>query len=310
MRDTLLIGCLALLLSACGGEDRDGAQASWRQCRIEGLENASGLAVHEGELLAVAGAGDRNVYAISRAGLVDGGVAHARGLVVDVLEDVHLLGAETMALQGYKMEHLWALPVDFQGVTAQSPNFAYIGDRNRRIVYWGRLYRDAAGRLARLHLTGLFVAPGATRSAADVGDWRDKGPGLSGLVAVEGRRRTEDLYVVDRGEAGGRILRVRKVDRYGSILGSIRYEHGFEGRPEIGAVSWSRGQFVLQRGRGAGTLFAFREPSGPESVRIAREGPGPAGEGGGAWTGLCHAPDGTVFLVSSGSPAYVSWRGP
>lgn len=303
----LLLGCL--LTTACGGAP-SGSGSSWKHCRIEGLENAGGLAWHRDELIAVAGGGDRALYAFPRTRLVPGGSVRARRLEVHIKEDTHLVGAEKLSEQGYQMKHLWKLPLDFQALTTRTPSQVFLGDRNRRIVYWGRLVRDGAGRLSQVQLSRLFVAPGATRSDISRADWRDKGPGLSGLVAVQGDGGRDGLYLVDRGEPTGRFLRLRRTDMYGSVLGGILVERTFRGAPELQALSWRQSQPVLQRGYGAGQLITARASSDPAPRKPAHTEPGPEVEGVSAWTGMCHAPDGTVYLVSGGSPAVVAWRAP
>ena len=312
-RRWLVCACFLLqacfLLSSCGGTPEESGSV-WRHCRIEGLENASGLALHRDELLAVAGDNDRAVYAFTRSGLTSGGRIHARKLDVHVKEDTHLVGAEKFSEQGYQMKHLWKLPLDFQALATRTPSHVFLGDRNRRIVYWGRLVRDGAGRLSQVQISRLFVAPGATRSDISRGDWRDKGPGLSGLAVVQDGQRSDDLYVVDRGERDGRFLRLRKTDMYGSVLGGTLVERDFEGAPESAALSWWQSQFLLLRAAGAGHLMTVRESSSPEPRKPAQTESGPEVAGAEAWTGMCHAPDGTIYLVSSGSPAIVAWRTP
>jgi len=307
-----LLSCVLLLGLAACGDEQGGQEAgiAWQHCRVEGLNGAGGLAFFEDSLIAVAGGGDRSVYVFERSALKAGGQAHARVLDVDVVEDAFLMGSEKFALQGYQLKHLWDLSLDFQGVAVQAPHFLYLGDRIRRVIYWGRLFRDASGHLARARLRSLCIAPGARRTAVDEGDWRDKGPGLSGLVAVDGRRRTEDIYVADRGSPDETVLRVRKMDRYGSNLGGLSVLHGLDGQPDVNAISWSKKRFHLTRGAGAGELLEVDEPKSGLGAKVDQRDQGPQVEGVEIWSGMCHAPDGTLFLVSNGTPAVVAWRAP
>ncbi len=313
-----LVSGSCLVAAACGGDDpvSEGARSGtsepghWKHCRLEGPAQPGGLTIFGGDLIAVAGGGDRAVYTWPAADLVHGGVVRARKLEVDVRPEAALLGGERFAQRGYRMKHLWALPLDFQGVAVQAPDLIYVGDRSRRVVYWGRLIQDAAGRLTQVRLTGLSVAPGAERSKLQQGDWRDQGPGLAGLLALSGRRRMEDLYVLDRAAGPDGTLRVRRMDRYGSALGSIPVRHSLDAEPACNAISWDGTRYVIHYGAGRGRLATMREPEAMRSAKLSAGAPGPAVEGVGAWTGMTHGEDGTVYLVSGGDPVVVAWRAP
>jgi hypothetical protein len=305
---------LATALAGCGEDDPAPAPAAgpghWRHCRVDGLTGASGLTVFGDDLIAVAGAGNRSVYTLPSGDLEHEGRVRARELKVDVRMESQLLGAEPFALQGYSMKHLWPLAVDFQGVAVQPPNFLYVGERIRRVVYWGRLNRNAAGALSSVRFDEVSVAPGGERSKVAEGDWRDHGPGLAGLLALAGRRRMEDLYVLDRAPRGGPALRIHRMDRYGSTLGTIPIKHDFGDALECHALSWDGTRYVIHYGAGRGRLALVKEPDAMRSTKLGAGSPGPDVEGVEAWTGMTHGQDGTVYLISGGDPAIVAWRTP
>lgn len=313
------LACLVLLvacaLAGCGADTPgasppSGQAGHWKHCRVRGLAGAAGLTVYGDDLIAVAGGGDRAVYTFAIEDLEHGKSIRARKLTVTVRAEAALLGAEPFGLQGYRLEHLWALPVDFEGVAAQAPDFLFVGERTHRVVYWGRLVEDAGGRLSSLKLRNVSIAPGADRSKVNAGDWRDHGPGLAGLLALSGRRRVADVYVLDRAPRGGSALRVHRMDRYGSMLGSIPVKHDLGDALTCNALSWDGARYVIHYGRGRGRLATMKEPDAMRSTKLNVGTPGPAVEGVELWGGMTHGKDGTVYLVSSGDPAVVAWRGP
>jgi len=311
MLRALAVFCLLWLLAGCGLESPIATEPGhWQHCRIEGLKNAGGLAVFGHDLIAVAGGDDREIYVVSSDDLEPGGSVRARTLAVDITPKRPLMGAEPFALQDYEMRHLWAQKVDFQGAAVQAPSFLYVGDRIRRVIYWGRLSRDAAGRLARVKFDGITVAPGATRSKRAAGDWRDHGPGLAGLLALGARQRMEDLYVLERAPTGGPALRIYRMDRYGSPLGTIPIKQDLGAAMVCQALSWDGSRYVLLHGKGRGRIVSFKEPQPMRSVPLGSGVPGPDVEGVEAWTGMTHGEDGTIYLVSSGDPAWIAWRRP
>ncbi len=311
----LLAASIALLLLAgCGDDVADPASPEgagrWQHCTVQGLASAGGLAVYGDDLIAVAGGDDREVYVIPQEGLTAGEPARARTLAVDISPKRPLMGAEKLALQGYEMQHLWKQKVDFQGAAVQAPDFLYVADRERRVIYWGRLVKDAAGRLARVKFSGLTVAPGADRSKVAEGDWRDYGSGIAGLLALKGRRRMEDLFVLERAPTGGPALRVYRMDRYGSPLGTIPIKTDLGSKMQCNGLSWDGTRYVLHHGAGRGALVSFKEPEPMRSVTLGPGTPGPEVEGVTSWAGMTHAEDGTLYLISAGSPAVLAWRRP
>lgn len=310
--------CLGVfLLAACGGDAEEGASPVWHHATLTGFGSsaspgqASGLTLVGGDLLLVCGDDDRDIYTIERDRLRPGGALGVRTLSVEYKPDAPLMGSEPFALQEYTLDHLWKVPVDFQAIAAQAPDYLYVGERQRRLILWGRLTRDAAGRLAHIKFDHVTVAPGADRSAADAADWRDKGPGLRGLVAVERSARMEDLWLVDAGAPDQPIM-VRRLDRYGSNLRGLRARHGFEGSPDVRAISWDKNRLVMLLGRGRGRFSTLKPPAPGKLVSVPKLTgvPGPEIEGVEGWTGMAHAKDGTIFLVSGGSPTIVAWRKP
>ena len=304
---------LAAILGGCGDDGqapRPAGPGHWKHCRVDGLKGASGLTMFGRDLIAVAGDGVRAVYTLPSGDLEHEGRVRARQLEVDVRMEATLLGAEPFALQGYSMKHLWPLAVDFQGVAVQPPNFLYVGERIRRVVYWGRLLRNAAGELDRVRFDEVSVAPGGDRSNVAEGDWRDHGPGLAGLLALAGSRRMEDLYVLDRAPRGGPALRIHRMDRYGSTLGAIPIKHEFGDALECHALSFDGSRYVIHYGNGRGRLALVKEPDAMRSTKLGVGAPGPDVEGVTSWTGMTHGEDGTVFLISGGDPTVVAWRGP
>ncbi len=309
---TALLSCLLLLgLAACGEETEEGGLQPWRYATVSGLGEASGVTLFGEDLVLVCGNNDRDIYTVSRAGLRDGDALRARKLAVQIKPDALLMGTEPFALQRYTLDMLWKVPVDFQAVAAQQPHYLYVAERNRRLILWGRLTRRADGALSTIRFDHVSIAPGGERSAADAGDWRDKGSGARGLVAVERSARMEDLWLVDAG-APGEPIRIRRLDRYGSNYGGIRARHTFEGSPDVQAMSWENGRLVMLLGAGRGRLVPLKPPPPGklDSVNMGPGVPGPVVPAGKRWAGMAHAADGTVFLVSSGSPATLGWRRP
>ena len=305
----LLLG--AAVLGGCGDDDTDDGLSPWQHARIEGLSGATGMTVADGDLVFVSGADDRDLKTVAVAALRNGASTKARTLAVTIRPGAPVHGSSPFALQDYRLEHLWKVPVDFQGVGFQPPNLLYVGERHRRLVFWGKLRRDAAGVLASVKLEHMAAIPGAKRTGADGGDWRDHGSGLRGLVAVKQSARNEDLWVVDAGTADEPIM-VRRLNRYGSNFHGIRARHTFEVAPDVRAVSHDGTRLMVLLGKGRGRLVSLTPPPRDklDSVPLGAGVPGPAIDGVDGWTGMAHADDGTIYLVSGGSPAIVAWRRP
>ncbi len=308
----ILLALAALGLSACGEDGPAGdAPAAWQHATVQNLAGASGLTLVGDDLVFVVGGDDRDVRSVARSALRPGATATARTLAVTIRPDAPIHGADPLAAARYGLEHLWKVPVDFQAVAFQPPDMLYVGERHRRLVFWGRIRRDAAGVLAGVKFSHVAVVPGADRSKRDAGDWRDQGPGLSGLVAVKRSARQEDLWAVDAGAAEAPIT-VRRMDRFGSNLQGIRARHGFDVAPDVRAVSHDGTRLLVLMGKARGRIVSLKEPppNKLDSVPAITGVPGPAIDGVDGWTGMAHAEDGTIFLVSGGSPAVVAWRTP
>jgi hypothetical protein len=291
---------LLLLVLGCAGEEADTGRR-WASCSLTGPREASGLAIWRGDLLFVCGGGDRNVYAISIDELAPQVSPRVRTLTVERDDAAPLMGQEEFATHGYQIGHLWKQDPDFQALAVQAPNFVYVGDRARRVAYWGLLTADAAGRADRIRLRGAFIVPGAKRTETSRGDWRDHGPGLSGF-ATSGGQRTEDLYAVDRGAPGG-SLRIHRLGRYGSVLGAIRVRHGLDGSSDIGALAVRARGFLLARA--SGSLVQVPYPRRDETVGMtpaALDVPLPAGT---VVTGMTRD---ARYLVLAGEPPVLTWR--
>lgn len=303
IRRQALLAVLVAGLAACGGERT--APPSWRHCTIEGVTAAGGLAAYRGDLLVACGGDQRRVFAVSREGLTNGGRVRARALDLEHDDDAFLMGADLLATQGYRLRHLWSLQVDFQGIAVQPPDFVYLADRVRRIVYWGRLGRDAAGRTQRVHLRGCLSAPGAQRTEVGAGDWRDKGPGLAGIAAVAEGGKTEDLYALDRLTGEGGTLRLHRLNRYGSFLGSIEVRPAAGSQPTFGGLERRAGGFVFLHGDGVSEVD---DPRGRAPLTLPPASALPQVPGVSGWTGVALGPGGTLYLVSGGEPAILAWR--
>ncbi len=281
--------------------------APWRRCRLAGVKQAGGLTLYKGDLLVVCGKNDRAVRAFGVRDLQPGTELEGRSLAQQVTKDAMLMGGEPFALQGYKLEHLWAQKLDFQALAVQSPNFVYLGDRVRRVCYWGALLGDQTGRTDRVLIKGVFIVPGAKRTDTEAGDWRDKGPGLAGFASIGKGRASGDFYAVDRGASGGR-LRIHRVNRFATRLGPVRVRHGYKGPLAADALSLHGRSFLLLHGAAPGTLSEASDPLAGETVGLKRLEAAPAPPAGETWTGMCHGPDGTLYLISNGAPAQLAWR--
>lgn len=307
---TLLWLASCLLLAGCGGDEGGGAPR-WQHARIEGLAGVTGVAVVGADLVFVSGGNDRALRTVPRARLRDGGSLRARTFSVMIRPDAPIHGASALAFESYTLADLWKVPVDFQGVAFQPPDWLYVAERHRRLLFWGRVRRDAAGALASVKFAHVTVVPGADRSKVDRGDWRDHGPGLRGLAGVTAAGRQEDLWVVDEGAAGAPLY-VRRMDRFSTDLRGLRVGlDGTEG-PDARAVSVHGGQVHVLHGAGVGRIMRLPLPAkaaAPLDAAGPLAGtPAPAFAGVSAWSGMAHADDGTVFLVSGGDPAIVAWR--
>jgi hypothetical protein len=301
----------AMWLAGCG-ETPDAAPASgtWRQGVVTGLAGASDLAVLGDTLLAVCGGGDRHVYAISADTLRTTGTAVAQSLALRIPEVAPLDGSDELVRHGYRVGHVWRPAVDLQAVGAQPPDRVFVGDRARRVVFWGPLLRGPDGTIAHVGVQRAFVPPGADRSRIDEGDWRDQGPGMAGLLGGGAPTRTEDVYVLDRGvDPQGRFL-VWKVDRFGARLGEISLEAEGEAAESAQDLAWTADRFYLLHGGRGQFITPFALPALGRTAALVGTLPAPRIEGAARWTGIAADAAGRLYLLSDGDPAVVAWREP
>ena len=279
--------------------------------RIEGARDATALALLDGRLL-IAAAGARERLTVDVARLAPGGAVKAERLPIIARGDVHVGGAEPFAAQAYQLGDLWAQPVDIQGLAAQAPGTVFLAERSYRVVLVGPVLQTPDGGWGSVRIDRVFVLPGADRSAASAADWRDKGAGLAGLDAVQGARRTEDLYAVDAGSATPGRFRLWKLDRFGLALGGFTVDLGSAvgSDTDVASVVRDGDRFLVLRGEGRGLLQPVRDAPRGETVRAGAGAPGPDVPGAGPWRGMARGPDGTLWLVSGGASTYVAWRRP
>lgn len=313
-RSTILLVLLVALplLVACGDDsDRPEAAPTWKHCRIDGVAHAGGLARYRDDLLFVSGDNERGVRAVPVQDLAHEGRVRARTLNLETNAAAYLMGADPLATQDYRLSHLWPLRMEFQGIAVQPPDFVYVADRVRRVVYWGRLTPDAAGRAQHVRIQGCLTVAGAQRTETASGDWRDKGPGLAGLAAVGEASKTEDLYTVDHlpGEAG-RLL-IRRLNRYGSPLGVTEIDAGRASAARFTGLARRKGGFALLHSQGDGfAISTVRDPRRAEAVALVAHAALPEIPGVSAWAGIAEDPDGTLYVVSRGEITVVAWLAP
>ena len=324
MMTTLRLGMLLLLcllaLSACGDETGgDPAEPDWRYTTVAGVRGASGLTIIDDVLLICSGEGQRAIHALERAALQSGATVPARPLEVLLKDDLEVTGGGLLARRAYTLGDLWKAAVDFQGIAAQEPGRVFIADRAYRVVYRGSLQRAVGGRFERIAIDFAFTVPGARRTSVDAADYRDMGPGLSGLFGVRGRRM-EDLVVAERAHVRAstddREFRVQLLDAFGAAA-SGRGEMGFligrvpePGPPEVEGISFDGEDYLVLRGGAQPALAPLARSADLRVLDLGPELSFPAFEGAGAWRGIVHAADGTLFMISSGDPAIIAWRAP
>jgi hypothetical protein len=307
---------LTLLPAACGGRDAPPPSAGgWAWAKLEGLANATGVTVHRGDLLLVAGGGDTALHVVPLAGLRHGGTARARRVEFQTHPNSRLEGRDDgdgFLSHGYDLGDLWPQGVDFQGVATRTTTdgweFLYVAERSYRVVYRGRLDRAPTGEITSAVLQTAFPVPGANRSASKASDWRDKGAGLAGIVSAGERRVAEDLYVAERESPEPGRFRIFKTDMFGQPLLHFTVRLAGEPPAAVEDVSFADERFVVVRGPGRGLLVSIQDP-GAMGLAAPRAGvPGPELPGAGPWQGIAHDPAGTVYLVSHGPETLIAWR--
>jgi hypothetical protein len=318
----------ALLVTACG-EEVPGAPApgpgGWHVVELPGVKGASGVAVLGDLLVIVAGDGERRVFLQPRAGLAPGRAAEPRPLRLQVTREVHLEGMslggrqENFVAQGYRLGTLWDQPVDFQGVAARHipagkvgppVNAIYLLERAYGVVYRGRLELGADGAPEAASLESVFAVPDRERRGASASDWRDTTAGLAGILSIPHESAREDLYLAERAGPDPSSFRVLRLDRFGQWQGKFSVRLPAGAPPDVGDLSWHDERFVFVRGEGRGALVTCPDPGDYADVSASAPVPAPDVPGAGPWRGLAHAPDGTTYLVSAGSPSRLAWRAP
>lgn len=321
---------LALSLVGCGAEDGPAGPAAdptdghvvWNHCRLPGVTKASGVTVLGEDLLICASGGERRIRVVARKNLRHDEAVRSRELRVDVNAEGRIGGRELLSRRGYLVKGMWEAAIDLQGIAVQPPNHLYVADAAFRIVYWGRVEQDIGAQLAHWKLDYGFEVPGGKREGAAKADYRDTGPGLSGMFGVAGAGRTEDLYVVERSRPGGPEVasqfRVLVLDRYGGLggggtnLGFFTIDVGEGALPQVEGLArdTANNRFLCVRGDGRGSVAHFLNPGSMRKGKLGKGTPGPDIEGAGRWSGITVATDGTIYLVSDGDPARLAWRTP
>jgi hypothetical protein len=299
----------ALVLLAAGCGDGDEGDAGWSSTRVAGVADATDVAVDGDVLLLVAGGDDRRLHVVPRGDLRQGGLATARSLPLEVRSESRIVGTDEFAAVGYVAGDLWSQPVDLQGVATHPPDRVYVADRTYRVVYSGALRRGADGLPAGVvRLDRVFALPGADRKGRSRSDWRDAGAGIAGLTSFAQGRRAEDLYAVEVRAAARHETRVWRVDRFGQAGTWFGLSFPEATDADVGGLAGDGERFLVLRGEGRGTLVSVPEAAWTRTAVVELGEPGPAPPAGSSWRGVARAPDGTVYLVSSGPECRIAWR--
>jgi hypothetical protein len=298
----LLAGLLLASLLGCGEASKPRPPGPWRSARLDGLPAATGVALLREGLLFVAG-GERALFHVRRADLVDGAALRVRRVPLVPDREAFLGGGDRFAAHGYRLGQLWDDSLDVQGVAASPPDHVWLAERRYRVLYAGRLVEDEQGGPREVRLTGVSSVPGGVRGSA----WLDEGSGLADLAAVDGERVTEDLYAVERGADG--VFSLFALDRMGVPLSrwTVRFPDGAGG--EAGGLTREGAGFLVLTA--TGSLHAVVGPAAfSREVAAGAAEPGPNAVTSGPWSGLARGPDGTLYAVSSAPQPTVAWRPP
>lgn len=326
LRAWFVLPCLAWVLTACGADDTPAngtadtqGAGHWHHARIEGVAGASGLAVLGDTLFVVQSGGKRALHAIDRAELEPDGTVTPRLVRVEVRSEQRVHGLDDLlAARGYEVDKLWEAGIDLQGLAAQRPGRLFIADRSFRVVFRAVLQRGVGGDWSRALVEGAFTVPGAKRLSADRADYRDMTPGLSGLDSTRGRR-IDDLVVLERSryvenDSVPDTFRMLRLDAFGAPVtrrGLGAYMVGRvpdEAPVEAEAIVHEADRYLVLRSSGRGSLAPLSPDAAPRTLELGQPTPAPAIDGAGAWRGMARAEDGTLFLLSDGSPAVLAWR--
>jgi hypothetical protein len=101
---------------------------------------------------------------------------------------------------------------------------------------------------------------------------------------------------------------VFRLDRGGLGLGRFTVTAP-GGAPRVIAVTHEKERFLALRGGETAALAPFLDPGKQARATLGGDTPAPP-LAEGRWSAIAHAPDGTLWLVSSGDPAVLAWRAP
>lgn len=310
---SLAFGLLTGFLCACGDAEVPTAPArTWSSVRIQGVETLSDFAILGDELFAVREDNDRALYHVDLHKLQHRGEVQARKLELLVHQTSQIGGSDAFAHQGYQIKHVWPLPVAFVGIAVRPPNRVYLAERHHRLIYWGELIRGADRRLSGARLDFVYSLRGGDRSKAPQSDWRDHGPGLGTMSALHSDQRVEDLYVIDHDGSTPETVGLRRLDRTAGQLGmTVPITDAKGARPDLRGLVWEpqaqRNLALVGGGRGA--LIPFKD-SNLRTVHLGIGTPGPKIDGVSGWTAMALGDDGTLFVLSEGTPPILAWRAP
>ena len=317
MSRRLWMVCALLVFPGCGddrGKDAAGTPTPapvWGTVSIQGLDHPSDFSIDGTDLIAVRANDDRRLYVVDIRALSAGGTRKAVPLDLTVQKVSMIQGADDFARAGYRIEHVWSVPVAFTGIALREGRL-YLAERHHRLIYWGHVARGPGGSITHAGVEFAFSLRGGERAGAVASDWRDQGPGLRTLTPLIKARRSEDLYALDRSGGSDDTMGLRKLDRVGGQIGAtLRFTSASGTRPDARGVVWQPAQdrFLALVGPGRGALVPFQDASF-RTVRLGAGVPTPTVEGVAQWIAIAQDAQGTLYLLSDGAPAVLAWRAP
>ncbi len=335
----ITIGC-GLLMAGCGNGDADHAVSQtpvggqsptpWTRIQLKGVRNATGMAILGDDLLICSGERKRVMHVAPLAQVFSTPAGQSRAVTtrevpLDIRESSPVNGRGALARSGHGVGAFLDSGYAFADVAVQGNGTVFVAERKKRLVLWGNATRTPAGELGGVSLLRAFVVPGADRREQDKLNWDDFGPGISGLLSVHLRRKTEDLYVVAKKDTpsakmppGGSHMaskkspriQVRAMDRGGQPLDYFFIDPSPMAQPEVMDLSWHDGRFVLLLGGKRGALAFVRPPQPFRTATLGRPVPAPEPPEGASWQSLTHDVEGRMLLLSNGEHAELVWREP
>lgn len=333
LRVLLLLGVALTGVTGCGDPSPSSPSTAgprWSTVTPKGLPAVPvGATLHEG-LLLVLGAGERSLFVVERADLEGKGpLPPVQRVPLDVVRTNPLEGhgrgghgggerSGGLAGQGYTLGHLWDQPLELVALAVRRVRARgagadlealYILERTYGVVWWGRLERDAKGRVSAARLTAAFVVPERPRAGSDASDWRDSSSGLAALALAGGLSKDDDLVTLAHKGEGGRGPGLDLLDRFGMRLGSWEVDPGVVGESEVRALAWNGTQHVLLLGPGRGTLHLL-PATGARSKLVAEfaSPPAPPDDALVHWVALA-AGEGRLFALGAhGGNGVIAWR--